>query len=123
MSVCWDSASKGTALYVALDEAQDEVIVALGPDTSDSVDVATPHLIDGRWTFRDLRRRDCGFTVMAKGYGTGQMTWGGLKPGVYHVVRARRERDRVGRRYGGRRRRAARADRRRRRHERRSISM
>jgi hypothetical protein len=76
---------KGTTLYVALDEAQEEVIVALGPDTSDSVDIATPHLIDGRWTFRDLRRRDCGFSVMAKGYGTGQMTWGGLKPGVYHV--------------------------------------
>ena len=76
---------KGTTLYVALDEAQDEVIVALGSDTSDTVDVSTPHLIDGRWTFRDLRRRDCGFSVMAKGYGTGQMTWGGLKPGVYHV--------------------------------------
>jgi hypothetical protein len=76
---------KGTTLYVALDEAQEEVIVALGPDTSDSVDASTPHLIDGRWTFRDLRRRDCGFSVMAKGYGTGQMTWGGLKPGVYHV--------------------------------------
>ncbi len=22
---------------------------------------------------------------MAKGYGTGQMTWGGLKPGIYQV--------------------------------------
>src|SRR5262245_42724692 len=76
---------KGTTLYVALDEAQDEVIVALGSDTSDTVDVSTPHLIDGRWTFRDLRRRDCGFSVMAKGYGTGQMTWGGLKPGIYQV--------------------------------------
>jgi hypothetical protein len=76
---------KGTSLYVALDEAHDEVIVALGPDTSDTADSSAPHLIDGRWTFRDMRRHECGFTVMAKGYGTGQMTWGGLKPGVYHV--------------------------------------
>jgi len=83
---------KGSSLYVALDEAHDEVIVALGPDSGETTEVSAPHLIDGRWTFRDLRRRECGFTVMAKGYGTGQMTWGGLKPGVYHVyVRDTRE--------------------------------
>ncbi len=28
--------SKGSSLYVALDEAHDEVIVALGPDASDT---------------------------------------------------------------------------------------
>ena len=77
---------KGSSLYVALDEAHDEVIVALGPDSGETAEHAAPHLVDGRWTFRDLRRRECGFTVMAKGYGTGQMTWGGLKPGVYHVL-------------------------------------
>ena len=77
---------KGSSLYVALDEAQDDVVVALGPDNGDSADISAPHLIEGRWTFRDMRRQDCGFTVMAKGYGTGQMTWGGLRPGVYHVA-------------------------------------
>ena len=83
---------QGSTLYVALDEAHDEVTVALGPDVSDIKEETAPHLIDGRWTFRDLRRRECGFTVMAKGYGTGQMTWGGLKPGIYHVfVRAAKE--------------------------------
>ncbi len=76
---------KGTSLYVALDEAQDEVIVALAEDRGDAAEATAPHLIDGRWTFRDMRRNECGFTVMAKGYGTGQMTWGGLKPGLYHV--------------------------------------
>jgi hypothetical protein len=76
---------KDNSLYVALDEAYDEVIVALGPDAGESADSSAPHLIEGRWTFRDMRRRECGFTVMAKGYGTGQMTWGGLKPGTYHV--------------------------------------
>jgi hypothetical protein len=76
---------KGASLYVALDEAFDEVIVALGPDTRESAEESTPYLIDGRWTFRDIRRRECGFTVMAKGFGIGQMTWGGLKAGLYHV--------------------------------------
>jgi hypothetical protein len=76
---------KGSSLYVALDEAYDEVIVALSRDAGESADASAPYLIEGRWTFRDMRRRDCGFTVMAKGYGTGQMTWGGLKAGLYHV--------------------------------------
>jgi len=80
---------KGNSLYVALDEAHDDVVVALGAETAEA---SAPHLVDGRWTFRDLRRRECGFTVMAKGYGTGQMTWGGLKPGLYAVaVRDTRE--------------------------------
>jgi polysaccharide biosynthesis protein PelA len=83
---------KGSTLYVALDEAYDEVIVALGPDAGEAPDASAPYLIDGRWTFRDMRWRECGFTVMAKGYGTWQMTWGGLKPGSYHVaVRESRE--------------------------------
>lgn len=99
------------ALYVALDEAFDQIIVALAPEArpaqplgplpaqssmsallpgsqarSDEADHAgIPYLIEGRWTFRDMRRRDCGFTVMAKGFGIGQMTWGGLRPGLYHV--------------------------------------
>jgi hypothetical protein len=77
---------KGSTLYVALDEAYDEVIVALGPEVSETADGAAPYLVDGRWTFRDMRRRECGFTVMAKGFGTGQMTWGGLKAGIYHVA-------------------------------------
>ena len=83
---------KGGTLYVALDEAFDDVIVALRPDAGEAPDASAPYLVDGRWTFRDMRRRECGFTVMAKGYGTGQMTWGGLKPGSYHVaVRESRE--------------------------------
>jgi hypothetical protein len=79
-------ARKGTTLYVALDEAQEEVIVALGASTSEIAASSPPYLIEGRWTFRDMRRHECGFSVMAKGYGTGQMTWGGLKPGEYHLL-------------------------------------
>jgi polysaccharide biosynthesis protein PelA len=75
----------GASLYVALDEATDDVIIALRSNGSENAQVAVPYLIDGRWTFRDIRRQECGFTVMAKGFGIGQMTWGGLKSGLYHV--------------------------------------
>jgi hypothetical protein len=77
---------KGAALYVALDEAQDDVLLVLVPTTSIEARAVIPRLIEGRWTFRDLRRRDCGFSVMAKGYGAGQMRWGGLQPGLYAVT-------------------------------------
>ncbi len=77
---------KGNSLYVALDEARADVIVALGPDTPPATGAPAPYLIDGRWTFRDMRRRDCGFSVMARGYGAGQMNWGGLRPGSYRIT-------------------------------------
>jgi polysaccharide biosynthesis protein PelA len=75
----------GASLYVALDEAFDEVIVALAPEAREVADGSMPYLVDSRWTFRDIRRRECGFTVIAKGFGIGQMTWGGLKAGLYRV--------------------------------------
>jgi polysaccharide biosynthesis protein PelA len=75
----------GASLYVALDEANDDVIVALRGEAREIAQPPTPYLIEGRWTFRDIRRRPCGFTVMARGFGIGQMTWGGLKPGLYRV--------------------------------------
>jgi hypothetical protein len=73
-----------TSLYVTLDEAVEEPVVALSRTAPELAQA--PYLIDGRWAFRDLRQRECGFAVMAKGYGTGQMTWGGLRPGAYLVV-------------------------------------
>jgi hypothetical protein len=73
---------KDATLYIALDEAVEDVIVALRNAPAGG---SAPYLLEGRWTFRDLRRRACGFSVMAKGFGTGQMTWGGLKPGLYRA--------------------------------------
>jgi hypothetical protein len=75
---------KGSSLYVALDEALDEVIVALR-SAADDVMPGVPYLVEGRWTFRDVRRSECGFTAMTKGFGIGQMTWAGLKPGPYRL--------------------------------------
>ncbi len=77
---------KGSSLYVALDEAREDAIVALESTATAPASATEPYLIDGRWAFRDMRRRECGFSVMAKGYGTGQMNWGGLKPGSYQIT-------------------------------------
>lgn len=77
---------KGASLYVMLDEAQAEPIVALAPAAHQSAETAIASLIESRWTVRDLRRRECGFSAMVKGFGAGQMSWGGLKPGLYRVV-------------------------------------
>jgi polysaccharide biosynthesis protein PelA len=75
---------RGASLYVALDEAVEEAVVTLTREPPSPVQ--TPYLADGRWMFRDLRRKECGFAVTATGYGTGQMTWGGLRPGSYLAV-------------------------------------
>lgn len=74
---------KGTVLYVALDAAVDDALVALAPVGNPKQRV--PYLISARWTFRDLQRRPCGFTIDAEGYGDGDMMWGGLAPGAYRV--------------------------------------
>ena len=76
---------KDNSLYVALDAAQADVLLAIVPTPATDAGPAIPNLIHGRWVFRDLRRAACGFTVEAKGYGPGQMIWGGMTPGLYHV--------------------------------------
>jgi hypothetical protein len=74
---------KAATLYVALDAAVDDSIVALSP--VDNAKQTVPYLISARWTFSDLHRHQCGFTVDAEGYGEGDMIWGGLPPGTYGV--------------------------------------
>ena len=71
---------------VTIRQVMNPNVVALGPETPPHTGTAAPYLIDGRWAFRDMRRRDCGFSVMARGYGTGQMNWGGLRPGSYQIT-------------------------------------
>ena len=76
---------KGSTLYVALDEAQDDAVVALAPSGSRAGPARLAYLIDSRWRLRDLDRRECGFKVAAQGFGEGQMRWAGLAPGKYRV--------------------------------------
>src|SRR5262249_38946255 len=80
---------KGASLYVALDSTYDDVVVALAHADTAVANATHPYLIDGRWQFHSLDRHDCGFTVAAQGFGSGQMRWGGLAAGTYRAsVRA-----------------------------------
>ena len=75
---------KGSSLYVALDEAREDVIArARTRDRPPHTGTAVP-LSDRRplGVSRACERRDCGFSVMAQAAtAPGQMNWGGLPPG------------------------------------------
>lgn len=102
---------KGGTLYVALDAAVPDAIIAVAtvgvapsaptvkPRTpgalpvtkvalspANKVEQRLPYLVSSRWRFSGLDRGKCGFTVDAQGYGDGEMQWGGLAPGDYRAV-------------------------------------
>jgi hypothetical protein len=56
------------------------------------VPVALPYLVESRWRLSRLRRLPCGFSVLAQGFGDGQMRWAGLAAGRYEITARRGER-------------------------------
>lgn len=79
------------SLYVALDPAQAEPVVALTDvDRADAPpDADRPYLAHGRWVYSDFRRNGQGFTVHAQGYGEGRMEWHVPWAGRYAVTARR----------------------------------
>lgn len=84
------------ALYVALDPGQETVLVTLARSrrapASGLRPGAVPNrpiLVDSRWPLAGLAIGACGFEINAKGFGPGQMTWAGLRPGPYTVTATR----------------------------------
>lgn len=79
------------SLYVALDPAEREPIVALTDvDRADAPpDAPRPYLSHGRWVFSDLRLSGQGFAVRAQGYGAGAMEWRVPWAGRYGVTARR----------------------------------
>ena len=73
----------GAALYVALDEAVSEAIVALTASRPEPKRQERPYLVDSRWQISRLKINTCGFDAHVKGYGAGEMTWSGVRPGHY----------------------------------------
>lgn len=65
------------SLYVALDPAEAEPVIALHDveraDISPGAD--RPYLVHGRWVYSDLRLKGQGFSVTAQGYGAGETEW------------------------------------------------
>ncbi len=76
------------SLYVALDRAVREPVVALrsADRTALKPDHRSAHLIDGRWQVSALSRSRCNIAASVQGFGAGDMTWGGLAPGDYIVM-------------------------------------
>ncbi|MEQ1697622.1 MAG: hypothetical protein ABL901_17445 [Hyphomicrobiaceae bacterium] len=73
------------ALYVSLDPAAADPVVALKASSGESTLSGRAHLIESRWDVHDLKADACALSAKAKGYGPGQMRWAGLKPGPWRI--------------------------------------
>ena len=74
------------ALYVTLDEAVPDALIALTSSKPEPRRLERPLLVESRWTISKLKVGNCGFEADAKGYGAGQMTWIGVRPGRYTIT-------------------------------------
>ncbi|WP_417519561.1 polysaccharide deacetylase family protein [Minwuia sp.] len=70
------------SLYVALDAAVEQPVVALGPL---SARPGIPWLVSARWGVRDLRRSKTELAFLARGFGAGEMRWAGMAPGRWQA--------------------------------------
>ncbi len=69
------------SLYVALDPAEPEPVVALG----DGGSRLPPHLEQSRWAVRQMRRDGDGLRFLAYGFGAGDMVWR-VAPGAVYTL-------------------------------------
>ncbi|MEO5332393.1 MAG: hypothetical protein H7839_10250 [Magnetococcus sp. YQC-5] len=77
------------SLYIALDEAHPEVVVALtAHPLADQFPAApAPYLIEGRWRVWNLKQGGgSAFSFTTQGFGTGIMNWWVERPGPYQVT-------------------------------------
>ena len=77
------------SLYVALDEAAPEPILALRPHsrTDRSALAPRPYLVSSRWRIWDFQYDEPGrFSVAAAGFGDGNMEWRTPKSGAYNII-------------------------------------
>ncbi|NVK33442.1 MAG: hypothetical protein HWE23_03120 [Rhodobacteraceae bacterium] len=72
------------SLYVALDSAVAVPVIALRKTENDA-DLERPFLEAARWQIKNVHPETCGLSFKAQGFGPGQMTWQGVKPGLYSV--------------------------------------
>jgi hypothetical protein len=77
------------SLYVALDAAVGDAVVALRARTTNPTLVSKPSLVESRWLVEGLVLKACGFSYNTHGFGSGEFLWEGLRPGRYAVVATR----------------------------------
>jgi hypothetical protein len=76
------------SLYVALDPAVAEPIVALtaNPRTDVAPPASRAYLVESRWLIEALEVEGAAFSFRARGFGAGEMTWHVPAAGRYEVV-------------------------------------
>ncbi len=79
----------GGALYVTLDPAVAEPVIAVRPARAAPAK-AIARLTDSRWILSAVERGRCSVAANAQGFGPGDMTWDGLAPGAHTVTASRR---------------------------------
>lgn len=82
------------SLYVALDPAVAPVRVTLMPRGRGALHRegdTPPSLVHSRWSYRDLHTARCSFSVLAQGFGPGDMLWRTLPGRKFKVVARRSE--------------------------------
>jgi hypothetical protein len=72
------------SLYVALDPDIETPTIALIAQ-SNAGPPSRPYLVDSRWDVSRLSATACEVSAMVQGFGPGEMTWAGLKPGPYRI--------------------------------------
>jgi hypothetical protein len=81
------------ALYVALDPAVDQPVLAIqgagSARASRAREPARPRLVESRWPISNVTVGACAIAARAQGFGLGDMTWAGLQPGAQLVSATR----------------------------------
>jgi hypothetical protein len=77
----------GNSLYVALDEAVEPAIVAIGPRTQPAPDQLS--FEDSRWLVTNFSNGNNAISFEASGYGKGEFSWSGALPGRYVITATR----------------------------------
>lgn len=73
-----------SSLYVALDAADPEPVIALAPAGTESA-AARPYLIQSRWRISKMCLRAAGFEFEAQGFGAGEMEWSATPDAAYEI--------------------------------------
>lgn len=78
------AAQHGGALYVALDAAVEEPLIAIKRNAkAEKLQRAILH--DSRWRIDSLAQDGCSLAFNARGFGDGEMNWQGMTPGAYSL--------------------------------------
>jgi polysaccharide biosynthesis protein PelA len=79
------------SIYLALDQSVAQPVIAMRATAAKQrKPVARPYLVQSRWHISEVKISACSVAAKVSGFGHGEMSWGGMKPGPY-TIKARSE--------------------------------